>query len=66
MNKTLECLNQSESTKKYSLSRDYFNINKFKKRKEEDFKTIYKIIKKIIEQISTLVITRDQNRLRVY
>ena len=36
VDETSECLDQSESTEEYSLSRDYFNMNKFGKREEED------------------------------
>lgn len=66
VNETSECLDQSESTEKYSLSRDHFNMNKFKKREEEDFETVCEVIEKIIEQTPALVVTRDQDRLKAY
>ena len=62
MDETSGCLDQSESTEKYSLSRDHFNMNKFEKREEEDFETICEVIKRMIEQAPTLVIARDQGR----
>ena len=53
------CLDQGESTEKYSLSRDHFSMNKFGKPEEEDFITVCEVIKKIVEQSPRLVAARD-------
>ncbi len=62
MDETSGCLDQSELTEKYSLSRDHFNMNKFGKREEEDFETICEVIERIVEQAPVLVVARDQGR----
>ena len=41
------CLDLSDSTKKYSLSRTHFDMNKFGKPTEEDFQTVSEVIKKM-------------------
>ena len=56
------CLDQSESTEKYSLSRDHFNMNKFDKPEEEDFETVYEVIEALVERPPALVAARDQGR----
>ena len=56
------CLDQSESTEKYSLSRDHFNMNKFGKPKEEDFQTVCEVIEKMVEESPRLITARDQGR----
>ncbi len=43
------CLDQSESTEKYSLSRDHFNMNKFGRAEEEDFQTVCEVIEQMVE-----------------
>ena len=62
MDETSGCLDQSESTEKYSLSRDHFNMNKFGKREEEDFETLCDVIEKMVEQAPTLMLARNQGR----
>ena len=52
VDESLECLDHSESTEKYSLSRDHFNMNKFEKPEEEDFQIVCKLIKKMVEELS--------------
>ena len=52
-------LDQSESTKKYSLSRDHFNMNKFGKSEEEDFQIICEVIEKIVKESPQLIKRRD-------
>jgi hypothetical protein len=47
VSKSSGCLDLSESTKKYSLPRTHFNMNKFGKPEEEDFQTVCEVIKKI-------------------
>lgn len=56
------CLDQSESTEKYSLSRDHFNMNKFGKPEEEDFQTVCEVIEKMVEESPQLIKGRDQGR----
>ncbi len=56
------CLDQSESTEKYSLSRDHFNMKKFGKPEEEDFETVCEVIEAMVEQAPALVAARDQGR----
>ena len=57
-----KCLDQSESTKKYSLSRDYFNMNKFGKSEKENFQTVCEVIEKMMKESSQLIKGRDQDR----
>ena len=66
VDETSGCLDQSESTEKYSLSRDHFNMNKFGKREEEDFETVCEVIEKMVEQAPALVVARDQGRWGAY
>ena len=56
------CLDQSEWTEKYSLSRDHFSMNKFGKPEEEDFQTVCEVIEKMVEISPGLVAERDQGR----
>ena len=56
------CLDQSESTEKYSLSRDHFSMNKFGKPEEEDFERVCEVIEAMVEQASTLIATREQGK----
>jgi len=46
---------QSESTEKYSLSRDHFSMNKFGRLEEEDFQTVCEVVEKIVEQSPGLI-----------
>ncbi len=62
VDKSSGCLDQSESTKKYSLSRDHFNMNKFGKLEEEDFQTVCEVIEKMVEESPQLIKGRDQGR----
>ena len=56
------CLDQSEWTEKYSLSRDHFSMNKFGKPEEEDFQTVCEVMEKMVEISPGLVAERDQGR----
>ena len=56
------CLDQNESTEKYSLSRNHFNMNKFGRPEEEDFQTVCEVIEKMVEESSQLITARDQGR----
>ncbi|MCJ1424696.1 hypothetical protein MMC29_002584, partial [Sticta canariensis] len=54
------CLDPNESTGKYSLSRDHFNMNKFGKPTEEDFETVRHVLKTMVEQAPALIEVRNQ------
>lgn len=49
------CLDLSESTEKYSLSRTHFNMNKFGKRSEEDFQTVCEVLEKMAKMALEVV-----------
>jgi len=55
------CLDLSESTKKYSLSRNHFNMNKFGRPDEEDYQTVSEVIIKMAEEAAGLIIARTQS-----
>jgi hypothetical protein len=46
------CLDLSDSTEKYSLSRTHFNMNKFGKASEEDFQTVCEVVEKMARMAS--------------
>jgi hypothetical protein len=52
------CLDLSDSTSKFSLSRTHFNMNKFGSPTEEDFETARDVIKKMLEASHGLVLAR--------
>jgi hypothetical protein len=54
------CLDLSDSTSKFSLSRTHFDINKFGNPTEEDFETVRDVVKKMIGSSYRLVIARSQ------
>ena len=62
VDETSGCLDQSESTEKYSLSRDHFSMNKFGQPGEEDFQTVCEVVEKMVEQSAGLIATRNQGR----
>ena len=62
VDETSGCLDQSESTEKYSLSRDHSGMNKFGRPEEEDFQTVYEVIEKMVEQSPGLLMARNQGR----
>lgn len=43
------CLDLSDSTSKYSLSRTHFDMNKLGKVEEEDFQTVRDVIRSMVE-----------------
>jgi hypothetical protein len=47
VNESSGCLDISDSTEKYSLSRTHFNMNKFGRPSEEDFQTVCEVIEKM-------------------
>jgi hypothetical protein len=54
------CLDVSDSTSKFSLSRTHFDMNKFGKPTEEDFETVRDVIQKMIGRTYELVLARSQ------
>lgn len=52
------CLDLTESTKKYPLSRNHFDINKFGKPEEEDYQTVREIVEKMVENLQCIVRAR--------
>lgn len=54
---------QSESTEKYSLSRDHFSMNKFERLEQEDFQTVCEVVEKIVEQSPGLITLQRGNEL---
>ncbi|KAK7177812.1 NB-ARC and TPR domain protein [Paraphaeosphaeria sporulosa] len=54
------CLDLSDATSKYSLSRTHFDMNKFGKATEEDFETVAEVIKGMVNKSPKLVWARAQ------
>jgi hypothetical protein len=54
------CLDLSDSTKKHSVARTHFNMNKFGRPNEEDFLTVCDVIKRIVKATPELMIARSQ------
>ena len=53
------CLDLSDATSKFSLSRTHFDMNKFAKPTEEDFETFTDVITGMIEASPKLVLDRS-------
>lgn len=60
VNKISGCLDLSDATSKFSLSRTHFDMNKFGKPLEEDFETVRDVIKQIIRASHELMRARSQ------
>jgi hypothetical protein len=60
VNERAGCLDLSEKTSKYSLSRTHFNMNKFGKATEEDFETVADVVRAMIKESPKLVLARSQ------
>jgi hypothetical protein len=54
------CLDLSDSTKKYSLSRTHFNMNKFGKPSEEDFQTVCEVLERMVKKAQEVIQGRVQ------
>jgi hypothetical protein len=54
------CLDLSDATSKYSLSRSHFDMNKFGKSTEEDFETVGDVLKEMIGASPGLMLARSQ------
>ena len=59
MDKGSGCLDLSDSTEKYSLSRTHFNMNKFGKPTEEDFQIVSDVLKKMVKAAPAMVVARS-------
>ena len=59
MSESSGCLDLSDATRKFSLSRSHFDMNKFGKPTEEDFETVGEVIKEIIDASPELVLARS-------
>ncbi|KAI9776725.1 MAG: hypothetical protein M1816_005096 [Peltula sp. TS41687] len=56
------CLDLSDATSKFSLSRNHFNMNKFGKPTEEDFETVREVVEKMAGAAHGLVLARSQSK----
>ena len=54
------CLDLSEATSKYSLSRTHFDMNKFGNPLEEDFQTVREVVEEMIRESPALMAARLQ------
>ena len=60
MSESSGCIDLSDATSKFSLSRTHFDMNKFGKPTEEDFETIRDVVKKMAGAAHELVLARSQ------
>lgn len=61
MSKSSGCLDLSDATTKFSLSRNHFDMNKFGKPTEEDFETVGEVVTGMIAAAHGLVLARSQS-----
>jgi hypothetical protein len=54
------CLDLSESTSKFSLSRTHFDMNKFEDAQEEDFQTVAEVFQGMVKASPGLMVARSQ------
>jgi len=54
------CLDLSDGTSKYSLSRTHFEMNKFSKPTEEDFETVRDALREVIGASHELMLARAE------
>ena len=62
VNESSGCLDVSNATNKYSLSRSHFDMNKFGKPTEEDFETVRDVIKEMVEASLRLTLAQSQRK----
>lgn len=62
MSESSGCLDLSDSTSKFSVSRTHFDINKFGKPTEEDFETVRDVVKNMIGSAYRVVQARSQSK----
>jgi hypothetical protein len=60
VSKSSGCLDVSDATSKYSLSRTHFNMNKLAKALEEDFEMVADVIRDMVQASPTLLWARSQ------
>lgn len=60
MSESSGCLDLSDATSKFSLSRNHFDMNKFGKSTEEDFETTRDVVQKMVNEAHWVVQTRSQ------
>ena len=60
MSESSGCLDLSDATSKFSLSRSHFDMNKFGKPTEEDFETVGDVLREMIRASPGLVLARSQ------
>jgi hypothetical protein len=54
------CLDVSDATSKFPLSRTHFNVNKFGTPTEKDFETVSEVMKNMIMASPGLMLARSQ------
>jgi hypothetical protein len=54
------CLDLSDSTSRFSISRTHFDMNKFGRPTEEDFARVMDVVRKMIKASPALVLARSQ------
>lgn len=62
MSESSGCLDLSDGTSKFSLSRTHFDMNKFEKPTEEDFETVRDVVEKMTRVSHGLTLARPQCR----
>lgn len=60
MSESSGCLDLSDATSKYSLSRIHFDMNKFGSPTEEDFKTVRDVVRDMVQESPGLMAARSQ------
>jgi hypothetical protein len=60
VSKSSGCLDLSDATSKFSLSRSHFDMNKFGKPTEEDFETVGDVLGEMIRASPKLMLARSQ------
>jgi hypothetical protein len=60
VNDSSGCLDLSDATSNYSLSRTHFDVNKFGRPTEEDFETARDVTRDMVRASPELVLARSQ------
>lgn len=66
MSRNSGCLNLSDATSNFLLSRTHFDMNKFGKPIEEDFKTVSDVIKGMVKASHGLLLAWSQRNCTLY
>jgi hypothetical protein len=56
------CIDLSDATRRLSLSRDHFHMNKFGKPTEVDFRVVMDVVKEMIDASHELMLARFQSK----